>query len=119
MNAKRWTHLIAVAAAAGFTVTAVANESELSPKGNQASTKINNNSAAQLGPAGSATPRRSGDSTAQRGSDNPAAQLGSGSNANPAAQLNNETQATPSPPVDSDSNTPEKPVTKDARKSHD
>jgi hypothetical protein len=120
MNATRWMRIIAVAAAAaGFTATTGANETEPSSKGDHASTDINNNSAAQLGPSQSATPRRSGDSTAQHGSTNPPAQMGSGVNANAAAQLNNETQATSAPPVDSDSNTPERPRTTDTSNLHD
>jgi hypothetical protein len=45
--------------------------------------------------------------------------MGSGVNANAAAQLNNETQATSAPPVDSDSNTPERPRTTDTSNLHD
>ena len=123
MNATKWIRIVAIAAAAaGFTGTVIANESELSSKVDQSSTDSNKNSAAQLGPGQSAAPLRSGDSTAQRGSDNAAAQLGSGSNGNPGAQLNNETQATSAPPVDSDGNTPEQPVTTrtdTGTKSHD
>jgi hypothetical protein len=96
---------------AGFAGTAIANETELSAKSDHSPTDINSNSAAQLGPNQSAVPHRSGDSTALHGSDNSAAQLGSGSNGNPGAQLNKETQATSAPPVDSDSNTGEQPVT--------
>ena len=121
MNATRWIGIAAVAAAtAGFTATVIANDTEPNSKSDQSSTDINRNPAAQLDQ--SATPRRSGDSTAQHGSNNAAAQLGSGLNANAAAQLNNEIQATPSPPVDSDSNTPEAATPKDTdkgTKSHD
>lgn len=64
MNATRWMiHFITVAAAAGVTATAIAHESEPTLTGNQASTDVNSNSAAQLGPAESATPRGSGRST--------------------------------------------------------
>jgi len=111
MNATRWMRIVAVAAAAAFAGTAIANETESSAKGDQSATDVNANSAAQLGPDQSAAPHRPGDLTAQHGSDNSAAQLGSGSNGNPGAQLNNETQATSAPLVDSDANTPEQPVT--------
>ena len=123
MDATRWIRIAAVAAAAaGLTGTVIANESDLSSKDNHSSTDINSNSAAQLGPDQSATPLRSGDSTAQHGSDNSAAQMGSGLNANPGAQLNNETQATSAPPADSDGNTPEQSDTTrtdTGAKSHD
>ena len=108
MNATRWIGIVAVAAATGLTGTAIANETN-STTGDHSSTGINNNSAAQLGPATSATPQRKGDSSAKHGSDNSAAQMGSGLNANPGAQLNNDVKATSEPPADSEGNTPEKP----------
>jgi hypothetical protein len=112
MNATRWICIVAVAAAGtGFVSTVIANETELSSKGNYSSTDINSNSGAQLGAAGSATPDRSGDSASLPSSNNSAAQMGSGLNANPGAQLNNDTQTTSAPPVDSDANTPEQAIT--------
>jgi hypothetical protein len=110
MNATRWIRIAVVAgAAAGFTSTVIANETDSSSRSDYSAT-VNGNPAAQLGPGGSTTPQRSGDSTAQHGSNNSSAQMGSGLNANSGAQLNNDPQATSAPPVDWDGNAPKQPV---------
>lgn len=103
MNTRRLIRMVAVAAAAAsFTGTVIANETEPSTNGDRSVVDINSNSPSQLGNE-SATPQRTGDSTTQNGSDDAAAQLGSGVNENASAQLNNDTQATSAPPANSDS----------------
>lgn len=111
MNATRWIGIVAVgAAAAGLMGMATANEAELTPKSDQSQVDLDSNSAAQLGWDKSSAQQRRGDSSARHGSDNSAAQMGSGVNANPGAQLDNETPATSTPPADSDRGTAEQPV---------
>ena len=117
MNVSRSIGIVVLATAtAGITGSVIANGTDLRSNGSQSSTDVNSNSAAQLGTDKSPTQHRIGDSTAQRGTNNSAAQMGSGVNANPGAQLDNETQPTSTPPVDSDSNAPETPVPTDSRK---
>ena len=116
MKASKCICIVALVAATGFSGAVLGNGTELSQKNDQASTSTDN-SAAQLGPAGSATQRRSGASIAQKGTDNTAAQMGNGVNGNAAAQLNNDTEATSAPPADSDDNSPKASQRTDTRTS--